>query len=96
MQKTYNDYLLGQLRAKLTGEGHVDAEPLAEWEWELLHGTPVQVVLVALFNDGSSESVYNVVPDSWKMEGDFLAVEANDGDEIHYLPNVRRFYTVCQ
>ena len=97
---TYADYKhqnnLHNLRVKLTGMG--SEEPaLAEWEWELLYGGPrVQIILTALLTNGDSVSVYNVVADSWKMERGFLAVEAEDGDEIHYIPNVLRFYTTCE
>jgi hypothetical protein len=96
--QTYNDYLLGILRAKLEGTFLADEAPMAEWEWERLHGPSargVQITLVAILTDGSSVTIYNVSVDSWTMERGFLSVEANEGDEIHYIPNVRQFYTVC-
>ena len=50
---------------------------------------------LVVFKDGTEEVLTGVTPDSWKIEGDFLACESHDGDQIHYFlaANVVRFMT---
>ena len=102
--ETYTDYLLGVLRAKLEGTFVADEPPMAEWEWELLNATstmfdysdePVgDVTLFAVLTNGTHIRIDHVHIDSWTVDSTgLLSFEANQGDQIHYVPNVVRFYT---
>jgi hypothetical protein len=104
-QPTYTDYLLGVLRAKLEGTFVANEPPMAEWEWELLHAGSIfdgfgydntdnlTVTLFAVLENGTHIRFDGVHIDSWSVDAGMLSFEVNEGDQIHYVPNVVRFYT---
>lgn len=104
--KTYSDYLLGILRAKLEGTFVADEAPLAEWEWELLNARSIfdgfsmepetlpSVSLFAVLTNGTHVRIDGVHIDSWTIDSTgLLSFEVERGDQIHYIPNVVRWYT---
>ena len=100
IHKTYDEYRretdVNNLRHRLTGEGEM-ADPLREWEWDLLYGgSRVGMRVIVTTHDGNTLTIEDVRPDSYVWETQrgsvslILSMET-ESDGIVYVPNVAHF-----